>query len=836
MSFSSPRPASISVDFGTSHTVATIRRADGRVHQQLFDGSPQLPSAVFMNDEGGPVVGADAVHSGRRKPDRYEPNPKRRIDDAQILLGETEIPVTSVIAAVLSRVARECEQTLGSLGPVTVTVPAAWGPTRRHVVADAATAAGLGTVDLVAEPVAAASYFVGTLGTNVPPGSGVVVYDLGGGTFDASVLRRATTGFDVLAVDGADDLGGLDFDQALAEHVAGSVQPDDERWARLTNPTEPADLRHRTAFMDEVRQAKERLSRSASTEITIPLLDVDAHLTRDELEQVCAPLVERTIRVTQGVIRESGLAKEQIAGLFLVGAASRMPLVATLLHRELGIAPSAIEQPELAVSEGGLLAQHTVSTPISVPSPALPPQTATPVVAAPAPAPVSAPTGQTMRLPHPSAPPTTSQPTPQSVPGAPPQQLTQQHMAAPMPQSPPTGPYPTGPIAPQKGPWIKSKQGIAVLASVAAVLVLAVGALAALQFLPPDENDAGPNAASEGQQSDDSSVGSGENTDDTDGSASTGDDGDLVALAEAQLGDQVAVMSAAHVGTVSHVRTGQVDGVPVAVTGGDDKVIRIWDIATGESKGEFRGHQEAIEHLSVFEFENRSVAFSRDSSTEAVWYLDDPENPIQTRESSYNSIYWVGVWDSVPIYVSDYEVVQLFNGQPMSDVYFSYADMSSIVELDGQLRQGGVYENTVFVADMGTGEPVSGTFDQLPVEVTAFTAGTAAGKVLGVTVTADGSVQGWDLATAKPYGTAGRDLLQAVVAAWLIELDGKPVAMLLGDQGLTLFDLDTGAQLGETVAPHTGDAAVQSAAITVVDGHNVVVTGTAMGEVEVWSL
>ncbi|MFG3342223.1 Hsp70 family protein [Glycomyces sp. NPDC048151] len=838
MSFSNPRPASISVDFGTSHTVATIRRADGRVHQQLFDGSPQLPSAVFMNDEGGPVVGADAVHSGRRKPDRYEPNPKRRIDDAQILLGETEIPVTSVIAAVLSRVARECEQTLGSLGPVTVTVPAAWGPTRRHVVADAATAAGLGTVDLVAEPVAAASYFVETLGAHVPPGSGVVVYDLGGGTFDATVLRRATNGFDVLAVDGADDLGGLDFDQALAEHVAKTVQPDDERWARLTSPTEPADLRYRTAFMDEVRQAKERLSRSASTELTIPLLDVDAHLTRDELETVCTPLVMRTLRVTQGVIRESGLTKEQVAALFLVGAASRMPLVATLLHRELGIAPSAVEQPELAVSEGGLVAQHTVSTPISVPSPALPPQTTAPAVPAPVPSPAPAPTGQTMRLPQPSAPnPVALQPTPQAVPGSPPYPLTQPAMAAP--QSPPTGPYPTGPyptgpVPPAKGPWIKSKQGVAVLASIAGVLVLAVGALAAFQFLPGDEKDRDTAVENtESAATEEEATGDGT---DNDGSASTGDDDGLVPLTEAQLGDKTAEMDSAHVGEVTHVRTGMIGTDPVAVTGGEDKVIRIWNVATGERVGEFRGHQEPIEHLSVFEFDGRWVAFSRDASTEAVWYLDDPGNPIQTRESSYNSIYWVGVWDSVPIYISDYEVVQLFNGQSMSDVSFSYADLSAIVELDGQLRQSGVYENTVFVSDMGTGEPVGGTFDQLAVEVTAFTAGTAAGKALGVTVTADGSVQAWDLVTAQPFGTAGRDLIQAVVGAQLLELDGKPVAMLLGDKGLTLFDLETGAQLGETVAPHTGDTAVKSASTAWIDDHAVVVTGTAMGQVEVWSL
>ncbi|WP_199036171.1 glycine betaine ABC transporter substrate-binding protein [Glycomyces salinus] len=382
-----PRTALICVDFGTSHTVVTLHRPDGRIHQQLFDGSPQLPSAVFVNDEGGPVVGADAVHSGRRSPERFEPNPKRRIDEGTVLLGKLELPVTGLIAAVFSRVARECERTLGGLGPVTVTVPAAWGPTRRHVVADAATAAGLGDVTLVPEPVAAAGYFVEVLGSDVPTGSGVVVYDLGGGTFDATVLRRTPAGFEVLAVDGADDLGGLDFDQALAERLAASVRPDDERWQRLTSPQSPADLRHRRAFLEEVRSAKERLSRAASTDLTIPLLDVDVHLTREELETVAAPLLERTVRLTQGALRESGLAGDQIAGLFLVGAASRMPLAATMLHRGLGIAPEAIEQPELAVSEGGLAAgSMTSSPPTATPGPALPPQTA-PAPAATAPLP-----------------------------------------------------------------------------------------------------------------------------------------------------------------------------------------------------------------------------------------------------------------------------------------------------------------------------------------------------------------------------------------------------------------------------------------------------------------
>ncbi|THV23463.1 Hsp70 family protein [Glycomyces paridis] len=378
-----PRSASVSVDFGTSHTVATLRRPDGRVHQQLFDGSPQLPSAVCVDDKGGPLTGADAVHHGRRRPDLLEPNPKRRIDDGVVLLGDRELSVTSLIAAVLARVAVECRRTVGGFGSVTVTVPAAWGPTRRHVIADAAVAAGLGAVAIVPEPVAAASYFAESLGAEIAVGSGVVVYDLGGGTFDATVLRRTASGFDVLAVDGADDLGGLDFDQALFDRLAATVSPDDPLWTRLSAPETPADRRSRAALLEEVRLAKERLSRVTATDLTLPLLEQDVHLTRDELERVAEPLLRRTVRITQGVIRESGLAPDQVTGLFLVGAASRTPLAATMLHRELGIAPSAIEQPELAVSEGGLLTQDQLSSPPAVPSPGLPPQTAPPVSSAP---------------------------------------------------------------------------------------------------------------------------------------------------------------------------------------------------------------------------------------------------------------------------------------------------------------------------------------------------------------------------------------------------------------------------------------------------------------------
>ncbi|HLU29298.1 MAG TPA: Hsp70 family protein [Glycomyces sp.] len=802
-----PRAAAISIDFGTSHTVASLRRADGRVQQQLFDGAPQLPSAVFMNDEGGPEVGADALHNGRRKPERYEPNPKRRIDDGTILLGGTELPVTSVIAAVLSRVARECEQTLGGLGPVTVTVPAAWGPTRRHVIADAATAAGLGKAALVPEPVAAASHFVETLGADVPVGSGVVVYDLGGGTFDATVLRRAAGGFDVLAVDGADDLGGLDFDQALAEHLASSLQGDDERWQRLMSPTEPADLRHRTAYLEEVRRAKERLSRSTSTDLTVPLLDLDAHLTREELESVVAPLIERTVRITQGVVRESGLAAEQITGLFLVGAASRMPLVATMLHRELGIAPAAIEQPELAVSEGGLVAQALASSPPPpAPSPALPPQTAQPTT------PMHAPSAPPMMMP--------ASPTPQ-------------HSSGPIPS-----PAPTAAAAPAAaGGWFKSRSGVIALSAAGAAVVL----LAAVLLVPGLLGDA---AGEEPESEDDVTAveeSAEERPEETDAAvegeeAQSADGSDFVDLANATVGDLVAIADGQHTGAITAMETAVVDGVPVVVTGGEDYLVRVWALETGGEFGEYRGHREPVTDLEVTMDGDRPVVISTDYREEHVWYLDDSAEAAPPRDSNTEAIFWIGSFESAPAYADDYRIYQLFTGDELDFYDRPYASFWGMMEIDGLLRGVGVEENRVFVSDLETGEYVGATFDQLSTDVVEFTTAVVDGTPIALTATATGAVQAWDLDTAGAYGTAFTEQYQTVEELRVVDLGDTTGVLVRGERALSLWDLSTGERIGESFGQLTGEVAWTNAAVADIGGHPVAVAASDDGHVAVWSL
>ncbi|MFF5080119.1 Hsp70 family protein [Actinoplanes sp. NPDC000266] len=346
-----PKRHALGVDFGTSNTVAVARWPDGRARPILVDGSPLLPSAVYAEPDGSFVVGRDAVHAARFDPARFEPNPKRRIDDGLVLLGEQEVPVVDLIASVLARVAEEWHRAVGPLLPeVTLTCPATWGATRRTLLAEAAAQAGLTRARLVAEPVAAATYFADVLGRDVPIGSVVVVHDFGAGTFDASVVARTAEGFEVMAVDGRDDIGGLDIDAAIVEHLKTG------EWQRLLEPTTAQERRARRQLWEEVRIAKERLSRTQSADFVVPLLDTEVHLTRDELEKLARPILDQTVRITKGMLDWADLPEGRLAGVFLVGGASRIPLVATLLHRELGEAPVVIEQPELVVAEGSILA------------------------------------------------------------------------------------------------------------------------------------------------------------------------------------------------------------------------------------------------------------------------------------------------------------------------------------------------------------------------------------------------------------------------------------------------------------------------------------------------
>jgi hypothetical protein len=463
----------LGIDFGTSHTVAVVQRPDGRVEPLLFDSSPLLISAVYAEPNGRISTGRDALHSARIEPGAYEPHPKRRIDEQSVLLGAMEYPVGTLVTAVLARVEQEATRVIGRpADQVVLTYPAGWGQQRRGVLVDAARTAGLGTPHLVPEPLGAAFYFSEVLGHRVPVGGSLVVYDFGAGTFDAAVVRRAPAGWEVLAVDGLTDCGGLDLDSAMVDSFRVRMGPEHAAaWARLTNPQTVADRRYRRMLWDDVRAAKEKLSRSSSAGLPVPLLDVDLHITRESFEELARPWLDRTMTTTAGVLARAGVAPRDLVGVLLAGGSSRIPLVATLLHQRFGVAPTVTEQPELVVAQGSLVAVAGAPAPVSA-APA-PRQVSAPPVSA-APYPMSAP-------PYPiSAPP---EPVARAAYAAPPEPVARAAYAAP---PPPHRDYrndePTY-LEPPPRPSRWRSRTVIVAAVVAVVAVLAAGAAAGSGWL-----------------------------------------------------------------------------------------------------------------------------------------------------------------------------------------------------------------------------------------------------------------------------------------------------------------------------------------------------------------
>ncbi|PXY19600.1 Hsp70 family protein [Prauserella muralis] len=357
----------LSVDLGTSNTVAVLS-AHGRPPRVVeVDGSATMPSAVFAEEDGTLVVGRDAERRARLDPTRFEPNPKRRVDEQTLLLGTDVVPVNEALAAVLRRVLEETSRQLGGEQPdeVRLTHPAQWGPVRRNVLLSAARLAGMGpAISLVPEPVAAAAHFASFPGKALGPGQTLAVYDLGAGTFDVAVVGATQNGYTVLAEDGLPDLGGLDVDQALMVHVGREVSHrDPQRWQRLLRPESTADRRTRRALQEDVKAAKEALSRLPQTEVPMPEPFTDVLVTRAELEALVRPALLRSVELLARTVRSAGLSPDRLAGIYLVGGSSRLPLVGTLLSEKLGVVPASLDQPETAVALG---AHHVAADGISM--------------------------------------------------------------------------------------------------------------------------------------------------------------------------------------------------------------------------------------------------------------------------------------------------------------------------------------------------------------------------------------------------------------------------------------------------------------------------------------
>jgi YVTN family beta-propeller protein len=382
----------LGVDLGTTFTAAAVDR-DGRIEMlTLADRTVVTPSVVFARQDGVMITGDAAARRAVTDPGRIGREFKRRLGDpTPLVLGGAPYSATDLLGCLLHDVIRQATDTEGaSPDQVVLTRPANWGPYRRELFDEVPRLAGLDQARTVTEPEAAAAYYAAE--RNLADDEVVAVYDLGGGTFDATVVRKLPDGIEILgSPEGIERLGGIDFDEAVLARVdyqtGGAV-------AGL-NPQDPQATSALRRLREDCTEAKETLS--VDTETIIPVFLPDRHgevkLTRAEFEDMVRAPVESTIVALRRALRSAEIEPGDLAAVVLVGGSSRIPLVARMVSEEFGRPIAVNTHPKYAVALGAT-ALAVTGRPESIQVVASPPEPAAPAatlsVAQPAADPVAA--------------------------------------------------------------------------------------------------------------------------------------------------------------------------------------------------------------------------------------------------------------------------------------------------------------------------------------------------------------------------------------------------------------------------------------------------------------
>jgi len=342
---------SLGVDVGTTYTAAAISTQGRSEVVTLGNRSAVIPTVVYLREPDGLLVGDAANRRAVTDPAAVAREFKRRVGDpTPILLAGSPMSAQALMARTLRWVVDQViAQEGGSPATITATHPANWGPYKLDLFHQAIQLADLGDTQMLAEPVAAAAHYASH--ARLATGAAVAVYDLGGGTFDAAVVRRAGAGFELLGVpEGIEHLGGIDLDEAVfaavtAQLSAGfaSLDPDDANAVAAV-----ARLRQ------ECVDAKEALS--TETAVTVPVLlpqlQTQVEVTRDQIEQMVRPALGDTIGALQRAIDAAGLSAGDLSAVLLVGGSSRIPLVAQMVTEALGRPVAVDTHPKHAVALG----------------------------------------------------------------------------------------------------------------------------------------------------------------------------------------------------------------------------------------------------------------------------------------------------------------------------------------------------------------------------------------------------------------------------------------------------------------------------------------------------
>ncbi|HWA73770.1 MAG TPA: Fe-S protein assembly chaperone HscA [Polyangiaceae bacterium] len=364
-------PKPIGIDLGTTNSIVASVRDGVPVALTTCDGAPLLPSVVYYSKEGPVLVGRTAMAYATREPERtiqsvkrfmgrgaddpetrrlgaykfVPPNSEAEAKVVRFDLGNQQPNPVEVSAEILKSLKQSALDQLRSVGGAVITVPAYFDDAQRQATRDAGRLAGLEVLRLLNEPTAAALAY----GLDQKKDGLFAVYDLGGGTFDVTLLRLEDGVFQVKSTGGDSALGGDDMDRAIAERML---------LAMGVGEGEPRSAEVVSLVLAAARQAKEALTQQTAVEVELPRKGggtISFALARSEFEEWIQPLLERTGRASRRALRDAGVGIDEIDGVILVGGATRVPRVRAYVKELFQKEPLADIDPDLVVAYGAAI-------------------------------------------------------------------------------------------------------------------------------------------------------------------------------------------------------------------------------------------------------------------------------------------------------------------------------------------------------------------------------------------------------------------------------------------------------------------------------------------------
>ena len=345
----------IGIDLGTTNSAVSVMEGGDAIIIPNIEGNRTTPSVVAFTKDGERLVGETAKRQAITNPERTIQSIKREMGhDYTVDIDGKKYTPQEISAMILQKLKSDAESYLGeTITDAVITVPAYFTDAQRQATKDAGRIAGLNVKRIVNEPTAAALAY----GEDKSKGSEtVMVYDLGGGTFDVSILELSDGVFEVHATRGNNRLGGDDFDQRVIDYIA-------EEFKKEHGVDLKADKMSLQRLKEAAEKAKKELSSTMSTNINLPFitanqsgpLHLNMDLTRAKFEELISDLVKKTEGPVLDAMKDAGLTKDQIDKVLLVGGSTRVPAVQECIKRLVGKEPQKDINPDECVSLGAAI-------------------------------------------------------------------------------------------------------------------------------------------------------------------------------------------------------------------------------------------------------------------------------------------------------------------------------------------------------------------------------------------------------------------------------------------------------------------------------------------------